>query len=413
MAESNNQHEERDSKLLTGSLVITRSIYKYALFAFVFGGGCAIAWMFLGSIPHRVEGLGEINTKGGLVKVTSVYKGQIVKKNVDIDDNVTENQLLFLLKQPELENTINEVEDKLLILKTKKIQLQSGNALSYNLKSDANEIEKKRIQMQITEAKKTTSFLRKKLKQNKKLYEEGLITYSDLFDIEKSLAVEISSIAGLDETLRGLTFSTQEWKLGKDLSEQDLEHEIEEMSKKIAVLQDEYRLNTEVNSPLSGTVVQMNVELDNEVTPGSHLATIEGPDNLSNYQLDLYVPFSSNAEISKGMGVEIEPYTIDRNLYGWLKGTVININRYVSSGEGLANELANTNLANLIDQKGPVFKVTVQLSVDPSTISGFSWSNKKGPPFQVSLGTICKGYVKVEEKAPIDFLIPIFKAYFE
>lgn len=413
MADSNKQHEERDSELLTGSLVITHSIYKYALFAFVFGGVCAIAWMFFGSIPHRVEGMGEVNTKGGLVKVISAYRGQIVKKIIDIDDTVTENQLLFLLKQPELDQNINEAKEQLLLLKTKKTQLQSGNALSYSLKSDVNEIEKKRVEMQIAESKKTTSFLRKKLKQNKKLYEEGLITYSNLFDIEKSLAVEIANIASLDETLQGLTLSTQEWKLGKDLSEQDLDYEIVKLSKKLVDLQDGYRLNTEVNAPLSGTIVQMNVELGNEVTSGSHLATIEGPDNLSNYLLDLYVPFSSNAEISEGMVVEIEPFTIDRNLYGWLKGTVININRYVSSGAGLASELANNNLADLIDKKGPVFKVTVQLTVDPSTVSGFAWSNKKGPPFQVSLGTICKAYVRVKEKAPIDYLIPIFKAYFE
>lgn len=407
------QHGECESELLTGSLVITRSIYRYALLAFVFGGVGAICWMFFGSIPHRIEGLGEINTKSGLVKVTSVYRGQIAKKNVDINENVTKNQLFFLLRQPELENTIHEVEENLLLLKTKSIQLQSGNALSFSLKSDVNEIEQKRIHMQITETKKTISFLRKKLQQNKKLYDDGLITYSHLFDIEKSLGEEITSMAVLDKTLRGLTLSTQEWRLSKDLNEQELEHEIEKLSQRIVDLQAEYRLNTEVNSPISGTVVQMNVAPGDEVTPGMHLATIEVPDNLINYRLDLYVPFSANAEISEGMKVEIEPCTIDRNLYGWLKGTVISINRYVSSRSGLSNELANKNLASLIDRKGPVFKVTVQLSIDPTTISGFSWSNKKGPPFQVHLGTICKAYVKVKEKAPIDYLIPIFKAYFE
>ncbi len=172
-------------------------------------------------------------------------------------------------------------------------------------------------------------------------------------------------------------------------------------------------MRTEVSSSVVGVVVQMNVDIGNEVAPGMHLATIELPDNLDNYLLDLYVPFSANAEIGEGMGVEVEPFTVDRNLYGWLKGTVLSVNRYVSSGAGLANELANNNLADLIDEKGPVYKIIVKLETDPSTKSGFAWSNKKGPPFQVSLGTLCKAYVKVKEKAPIDYLIPIFKAYFE
>ncbi len=413
MGNSKAKHEGRDSDLLTGSLVITRSIYKYALFAFVFGGVCAIAWMLYGSIPHRVEGMGEVNTKRGLFKVTSVYGGQIGEKNISINDNVVENQVLFLLKQPEFENSIREAEDELTLLKSEKRQLKSGNARSFSLKSDVNKIETKRIHAQITESKKTISFLQKKLKQNQKLYDNGLITYSNLFNIEKSLAEEMAGLVGLEKNLLGVTLTTQEWKLGKDLSEQDVENEIRKLSKKIVDLKSEYRLNTEVSSSVVGVVVLMNVDIGNEVSPGMHLATIELPDNLDNYLLDLYIPFSANAEIGEGMEVEIEPFTVDRNLYGWLNGTVLDVNRYVSSGVGLANELANNNLAGLIDEKGPVYKITVKLETDPSTKSGFAWSNKKGPPFQVSLGTLCKAYVKVKEKAPIDYLIPIFKAYFE
>lgn len=413
MVDNSVKREGCDSDLLTGSLVITRSLYKYALFAFVLAGAGALFWILYGSIPHRVEGLGEINTRSGLFKITTAYKGLIVKKNVSIDDNVQEKQVLFILKQPEFESRIREMEEALVLLKIKKSQLKSGNILSYNLKSDVDKIESKRIQEKIIETQKNISFLKKKLEQNQKLYRDGLITYSDLFDIEKSLAEEKNSIVGLHKTLQGLTLNTQEWKLNKDLGEQGLDHEIIKLSKKLNDLQNEYRLNTEITSTFSGKIVQMNVKVGDEVSPGMSLTTIEVPDNLDNYLVDLYVPFSSNAEIAIDMGVEIEPYTVNRNLYGWLKGKVLKVNRYVSSGAGLADELANSSLASLIAQKGPVYKVTVALLTDPSTKSGFAWSNKKGPPFPVSLGTLCKAYVKVKEKAPIDYLIPIFKEYFE
>ena len=402
MVDSETRTEGRDSELLTGSLVITRSIYKYALFAFVFGGVCAIAWLLFGSIPQRVEGLGEVNTQGGLFKISSVYRGQIAKKNISLNDSVKDGQVLFLLKQPELENSIREVKEELALFRAKKEEIKSGNALSYSLKSNAVAIETKRIQMQISETKKTIAFLREKLNQNRKLYDNGLITYSDLFEIEKSLAEERANMAGLKETLQGLTLSTQEWKLDKDLGEQDIDREIRKLLKRIADLESEYLLKTEIISTVTGNVVQINVDLGDEVSPGGHLASIEVPGNLENYRLDLYVPFSANAEISEGMMVEIEPYTVDRNLYGWLKGRVLDVNHFVSSGAGLADELANRSLAGLIGQKGPVYKITVQLETDPSTKSGFAWSNKKGPPFAVSLGTLCKAYVKVKEKAPID-----------
>lgn len=413
MADNPSTHAEQESELLTGSLIITRPLYKYALFAFVLGSACAIIWAFFGSIPHRLEGLGEVNTIGGLFKISTSYKGQIDKINVHINDDVKKNQVLFLLKQPELENTIHEMEQELTLLQAKKSLLTSGNAISQKLKSSVNKIETERLQAQIIAAEKTLAFLEKKLQQNEKLLEDGLITDSQLIDIHKSIADLKANKASQEKALKDLVLNTQEWVQGKEISENDVENDIKNYSKKLADAKEEYRLNTEVPAPISGSVVQVNVKEGNQVSPGMQLGTVEVPDNQENYVLDMYVSFNSNARIAKGMDVDIEPFAVDRNLYGWLQGKVINVDDYVSDGTKMANELANEDLAKLVAQKGPVYKVTVKLLVDPSTKSGFAWSNKKGPPFEINLGSMCTGYVKVKDKAPIDYLIPIFKEYFE
>ena len=413
MADNPSTHAEQESELLTGSLIITRPLYKHALLAFVLGSACAIIWAFFGSIPHRLEGLGEVNTLGGLFKISTSYKGQIDKINVHINDDVKQGQVLFLLKQPELENTIHEMEQQLDLLKAKKSLLTSGNAISHKLKSGVNKIEAERLQAQISAAEKTLDFLDKKLQQNEKLLEDGLITDSQLIDIHKSIADLKANKGSQEKALKDLVLSTQEWAQGKDISENDAESDIVNFSKKLADAKEEYRLNTEVPSPISGSVVQVNVKQGNQVTPGMQLGTVEVPDNQANYVLDMYVSFNSNARIAQGMGVDIEPFSVDRNLYGWLKGKVVTVNNYVSDGTEMANELANEDLAKLVAQKGPVYKVTVKILVDPATKSGFAWSNDKGPPFEINLGSMCKAYVKVKDKAPIDYLIPIFKEYFE
>ena len=413
MADNPSTHAEQESELLTGSLIITRPLYKHALLAFVLGSACAIIWAFFGSIPHRLEGLGEVNTLGGLFKISTSYKGQIDKINVHINDDVKQGQVLFLLKQPELENTIHEMEQQLDLLKAKKSLLTSGNAISHKLKSGVNKIEAERLQAQISAAEKTLDFLDKKLAQNEKLLEDGLITDSQLIDIHKSIADLQANKGSQEKALKDLVLSTQEWAQGKDISENDAESDIVNFSKKLADAKEEYRLNTEVPSPISGSVVQVNVKQGNQVTPGMQLGTVEVPDNQANYVLDMYVSFNSNARIAQGMGVDIEPFSVDRNLYGWLKGKVVTVNNYVSDGTEMANELANEDLAKLVAQKGPVYKVTVKILVDPATKSGFAWSNDKGPPFEINLGSMCKAYVKVKDKAPIDYLIPIFKEYFE
>lgn len=413
MASNPNTPAGQESDLLTGSLIITRPLYKHALLAFVVGSVCAITWAFYGSIPHRIDGLGEVNTIGGLYKISTSYKGQIDKINVRINDDVKEGQVLFLLKQPELENTVHEMEEELALLQAKKALLQSGNATSYDLKSGVNKMAQESLLVQIKASAQTLSFLEKKLQQNKKLLEDGLITDSQLIDIHKSLADVKANKAAQEKALKDLVLSTQEWTHDKDMSENDVENQIKNLSQKLSSARNAFSLNTEVSSPISGSIVQMNVKYGNEITPGMQLGTVEVPDNQDNYVLDMFVPFNSNARLSNGMDVDIEPFVVDRNLYGWLKGKVVNVHGYVSDGVELTNELANDDLAKLIAQKGPVYKVTVKLLTDPSTESGFSWSNKKGPPFSINLGSLCTGYVKVKDKAPVDYLIPIFKEYFE
>jgi hypothetical protein len=55
----------------------------------------------------------------------------------------------------------------------------------------------------------------------------------------------------------------------------------------------------------------------------------------------------------------------------------------------------------------------VRLRRDEATASKFAWTDGKGPPFSIHVGGLGNAYVHVEDKAPIDYLIPIFKKYFE
>lgn len=413
MSGDNSDHVAHESEILSDSLLITRPLYKHALLAFVVLSVAAIIWAVFGSIPQRIQGLGEINTTGGLFTVTSTHQGQIRKIKVAVNDQVKENQVLFILEQPELKSSISEMEDSLQLLKDKKEKMMQGNAASLSLKSDVNVIEERRIQLQIQEADKTIAFIKKKIKQNETLHADGLITSSELYDSKTSLATAVSDKANLHELLSSLSLNTQEWKLGKDLGEKDLDIQIKSQEKQLSELKLQYKKSTEVSALKAGEVIQMDMAYGDVVSPGTGLATIEIPDNYDNYKLNLYVPFTSNALIVKGMKVDIEPFTVDRNLYGWLKGTVVNVNKFVSSDESLKSALANTALVQLVSKEGPVYEVTVDLNTDPKTVSGFAWSNKKGPPFKVSVGSLCRAYVDVKDKAPIDYLIPVFKKYFD
>lgn len=398
---------------LSESLIITRPFYKYALIVFIVGGLLAVIWALFGSIPVRIEGFGELNSVAGLFKVTTMYSGQVAKVNVDLNSKVKQNDVLFVLKQPLLKNNIKYMEDDIRLMRTKDSLLKAGNLTSFSLRAGLNRINISKIKSQIQSTQNQIGYLKKRVTDQQQLYDRGLVTYSQLFSVKNSLESAKASLIALNEELSSDSLDTQQWKFGKQLNEKDLANEIVKSNKKLQDMIDDYNQNTYVRSETNGHVVELNVQYGDMVSPGMDLATLEKANNHKNYVCDLYMPFNTNEKITKGMSVEIEPFDVDHNLYGWLEGTVSNVNEYVSSSTSLVNSLDNTELVKLLESQGPVYKVTVNLITDSKTVSGFKWSNKVGPPYSVTVGTLCNAYVVVKNKAPIDFVIPIFKEYFD
>lgn len=408
-----NEGNSGDNNVLTDSLIITHPFYKYALITFIIGSLVAVLWALFGSIPVRIEGLGEINSSSGLFKVSTMYSGQIKKVNVELNDNVKKNEVLFVLKQPQLENNIKYMKDDIRLLKTKDSLLKAGNITSFSLKAGLNRIDKKKIKSQIQSTQNDIKFLKKKVGEQQALYNRGLITYSQLFSAKNNLEDARANLISLNEELSSVSLNTQQWVFGKRLNENEIKSEIAKMNKKLQDMISDYQQNTYVKSMTDGHVVSLNVQYGDMIDPGMNLATLEKANNHKNYICDLYVPFNTNEKITRGMNVEVEPFDVDHNLYGWLEGKVIRVNEYVSSSTSLANSLDNTELVKLLESKGPVYKLKIKLLTDSTTVSGFKWSNKVGPPYGITVGTLCNAFVDVKNKAPIDFVIPIFKEYFD
>ncbi|MCB0668080.1 MAG: HlyD family efflux transporter periplasmic adaptor subunit, partial [Saprospiraceae bacterium] len=250
-------------------------------------------------------------------------------------------------------------------------------------------------------------------KKEDKLYKDGLITYSQLFATKNNLSEIRTELVELEKQLSNISLREEEWTLGRTLDEEDLKHEITKLEVDLENLQKEYDLQRFIFAPANGKVVQVGTSVPDFVEAGELLVELEKSDVSKDFVLDLYVPFNANALISKGMAVDVEPFIVDRNLYGWLIGTVMDVDEYVSSHNSLLSDLENQELSGLIERNGPVYKVTVELEKNKNTDSGFSWTNKKGPPFRINSGSLARSFIHVKDKAPIDYLIPIFKEYFE
>lgn len=397
---------------LMKSIDITRPIYSYVLIGIIITCLIAVIWSIFGSIPQRVEGVGMIDTVEGLERVTSISNGRISEVKVKLNDQVKAGDVLFIIAMPERKYSIDQMELSIGQLKQKKNITFSGNTKSTLIKKKSDELSELSLKKNIEEINKSIIFYTKRVVEEKKLLDEGLITYAQYFSVQQDLASMKMNKINTEEQLNLISLNRNEWNLNNNINEIDLSSQLTALEVELADLIEEYKFETEVTAKTSGFVRQINIKKGDIVSPEYILAIINANEDKKSYILNLYVPFTTNAFISKGMDVDVELFSADPNLYGYLKGSVKYVAPYISETEGLQNVLENNSLIKYLDAKGGVYKIIVDLETDPNTFSGFKWSNKKGPPMKIHPGQLSAAYVNVKVKAPIDYVLPIFNAYF-
>jgi len=403
----------RADDFMTNSIVITRPIYSYVLIMFIIATLIALVWGIFGSIPQRIEGMGEIGTLSGLERVLPSFGGQIKSVNFKNGDTVQTGDVLFVLEKTEIDQGIENLKLSIKQLEQQKALTSSRIYKSAGLKKEANTLAKSRLNKSIEQLDKDIAFYEKKEADDKQLYQKGLITREQYFSSKTDLVALKNKKISAKEQLSLISLNKEEVEFNNIFDENDISNQIEVLKSSLVELEKNYKLQTEIIANSNGVIGEISGRIGDVIAPGYKLAIIyyNGKD-LKNYVLNLYVPYNANEPIKKGMSVDIQPFNVDHNKYGWLQGKVNYVSSIPADDYAMLETLGNKNVVELIDFRGSTYKVVVILETDPNTFSGFKWSNNKGPQIKLSSGQLSIGYVNVKVKAPIDFVLPIFNDYF-
>jgi HlyD family secretion protein len=71
--------------------------------------------------------------------------------------------------------------------------------------------------------------------------------------------------------------------------------------------------------------------------------------------------------------------------------------------------LKNERLVKAISGDNPLHEVHADLSRDMETVSGYRWSSSKGPGTKIQSGTMCSAEITVEQRRPIELVIPFLR----
>ena len=122
----------------------------------------------------------------------------------------------------------------------------------------------------------------------------------------------------------------------------------------------------------------------------------------------MFVPVEQGETLKRGLHVHINPISVNKEEYGYIKGIIDEVSDYPVSRQRMLALLGTETLVSHFADGQILLEVEVDLFLDEKTESGYQWSTPNGPPFEVHEGTLCDADFITEIKKPVQLVMPGF-----
>jgi HlyD family secretion protein len=359
-----------------------------------------VVWSVFGSIPERIEGQGILLRGGGLRNLTADGSGTLTKLTVQLNDMVKEGQNIGEISQigstEEVKTAQQRLDQALREYGTSKAEDEATIA-GVNSTIAGLDSEKRRTQLLKQKASEDVARLSAALR-------DGLVTRTRVQQAERELSGYEATLTGNDAQIasqRAQIRSIQQRIRAKSDAVEKAKSDLD----RVTVTKESL---AQVSSTVAGRVVEIKKRVGDRVVTGEVVATVEPP--AAGIEPIVYVASGNGKRIKPGMEAQVSPSTVRREEYGFMKGDIRAVGDYPVTPDAVKSVVGGNDqaAAELLGQ-GTKIEVHVGLKPDARTPSGYTWSSSSGPPFKVDGGTRVVVSVVVDRKAPISYVLPIFK----
>jgi HlyD family secretion protein len=431
--------------------------------------GIALIWSIFGSIPITVAGRGVTIYPSKVIPLQAKSAGQLLTVKIKEGDIVKKGDVLATVDQMDVRKQLQLAQGKLTQLKD---QERQANLLQTQRKNrDRQSLEKQRQSLEdnlqtikflapVLRSKGVSSLQRERVNltrrlkaikemlptyknrwekrqklfaigavaddtvlQSRKEYLDGLANIDDAESQLKQIDVKEADalkqyLSNLNE-MRSIQSQLQELNSKKATqAQQDLDSstnrkkEIQEVEREINKLEEQLASNGKIISQHSGRILETTVNPGQVIEAGNRIANIDVKNLDSKMVAITYFPVEEGKKIDLGMTIQVTPQTVKRERFGGIVGRVTNVSQFPISKEAASKVVGNSEMVNglISDKQQGVIEVISALNTDPNTFSGYQWSSSAGPKMKLSPGTTSNARVKVEDRAPITFVLPILRS---
>ena len=157
----------------------------------------------------------------------------------------------------------------------------------------------------------------------------------------------------------------------------------------------------EVAAPCEGKVAAQQVRPGDPVKRASTLLIIEPAGRA--LEVVAYFPLEAARAIAPGMPVRISPAAMQKEIYGYLIGSVVSVEQYPISPERLILQAGSETLAHDFLQQGILVEVHIALIRVDGQVQ-WTLSRANVPP--LLSGTPCTLFVITDRRAPLQLIFP-------
>jgi HlyD family secretion protein len=426
-------------------------------------------WSVYGKIPVTVEGRGVLVFPSQVVPLQAKSAGQLLELKIKPGEQVKKGEVIATVAQIDLRKQLELAQAKLVqlqgqnrdvaLLQTQRSDrdLQSIFEQSQTLNQklailtkltptlrDKGLVSIERDRQALTTRLKTLRELlptyQKRLTIRQNLFKQGAIAddillqaRQEYFDNTAQINEADSQLKQLDvkeadalkdylaniNEIKNIKAQLQELQSKKaNLAQQDWEtstnraKEIQEVEREINRLSEQIKDSSQIISQHDGKILEITTNLGQVVQAGTRIANVD-IDNPTDKMLGItYFPVEDGKKIQPGMKIQITPQTIKRERFGGIVGDVNKISAFPITKEAAANVVGNPEVVEGLvskDQPG-LIQISASLQTDDSTFSGYKWSSSAGPNLKISPGTTSIARVKVDERTPISYVIPLLRS---
>ncbi len=165
-----------------------------------------------------------------------------------------------------------------------------------------------------------------------------------------------------------------------------------------------------------GVVTKIMVTNDSDVSRGGDVLRFTPAFSTRASQVVVcYVKQSDANKLRRNMQASVSLQSADSQTYGHMTARIVSIDDYPATESGMSDVLGTGNgLSSAFKADNPsVVAVTCELLEDPSTVSGYYWSNKRGAKKEVDTNALVNVKFIVDEVRPITKLFSKMKEIWE